>query len=277
MERLIKFLKDNIILQSLSIFLGVSFGCGFFIINKFLAQYGFWDYTFLRVAYVAAGILFLVIGSITLSLILICEKIFTVLNEYHKAKHPCWWKKIGLRIFKIVLLFILFVLNYVFFSLVIQVSGANANIFLPFLSSVWLVIVYLMYNTCKECYLGIKSASSIKWLDSLWSWFMGWSKNFRIVYIPLFVFIIFGLFASFIYPLAPKYFGGGRALKINLIFTPTSTLARMSSTTLIYQTPEILLIDSPKGTFLINQDQVASIQYIERNLPFKKMLDELRK
>ena len=71
-------------------------------------------------------------------------------------------------------------------------------------------------------------------------------------------------FALFMYPIAPRCFGGGRPSDVRLFLNATSSQFQSPLVAqLVYQTPDSVLVNATSGIFLIKQEQIDSIQYIK--------------
>lgn len=260
------------ILGILSVITAFSLFFGFLVVNIYLGQFGFWDFNFLRVEYVTAGILFMLFITFPSILWWLLDKMYDSLNA-HTAIHKSVFKKILSPVLKLIFLSIALYINYVFFSLLVSASSFSKTTSFGIASIGWFVIIAIVAAGMRKSYRGAKALKKIDPMN-LREMIEGWAELSRpAYYLPLFLFVMPLAFSIFLYPLVPRYWGGGAQTKIMIYLKSNTNLTSPLPAKLIYQSQDSLLINASGSTYLLPTDQILDIQYLGSNQNFQKLLD----
>ncbi len=263
------------ILQIISIWVVASVFFGFLAVNIYLAIFGFWDYNFLKVQYVSAGALFLILTMIPGALFYIFLKVKNVLKDYETIEKNIL-KTIFVKSFTLVLFGLIAFFSFV--SFIIAPSMGNIKIsggFIYFMGILWVLLVWglvFVLTKYQEDFLtnGKKKELNLKYI--LWSFF----EHSRLFYGLLAIPILLLMFSLLVYPLVPRYLGGGKPVSVMISFNPDYdrteiVLEDPFPAMLVYQSSDSVFLVSGTGTYLLKQEDIAYIKYLEGNQQLKQL------
>lgn len=251
------------ILEILSVGAISSIFLGCLIININLAQFGFWDFNFLRFQYITSGILFIIFFGFTFFTLFFFKLVHFSIIEHNSISYLKKKRVVSLFIWFITLP-ITIIIHTLFFMLFIE--GKNLLTLFGFsllLSLLWMGMIGVLIKIILNLYRKIKEPVS-KGLV-LYDLILQWGYFLRVFFIPLLVISIIIVFASFIYPVIPRTWGGGKPVDISITFKNSGMINEASSGKLIYQNSNFLLINNQFGSFLLKEDNVDLIRYIEKD------------
>lgn len=267
--------KITQILQVVSIGVVASVFFGFLTVNIYLAIFGFWDYNFLKVQYVSAGVLFLILTTIPGGLFYIFLKVNKALKEYENAD-----KKILKTIFVKVFTVVLFGLAafFSFFSFILAPSMSNIKVSGGFVHAMgfwWVLLVWglvFVLTKYQQDFLTDNKKKELNFRYILWSFFEHGRLFYGLLTIPMLIL----MFSLIVYPLVPRYLGGGKPVAVMIAFDSEYTqvetnLENPFSAFLIYQSSDSVLTVTGTGTYLFKQSDIAYIKYLEGNRQLKQL------
>jgi hypothetical protein len=279
MDSPISHKRTGLILQILSIGAVASTFFGFIIVNIYLAFFGFWDFNFLKVQYVSAGFLFLLFTLLPATFFYVFFEARTILERYQDIN-----KKTIKSILIILAEVIIFVaLAYLSFcTFIFPISLSYISISQPFptvLGIFWTVVIFLLVRTVIKSHKEIiETRTKILNLQNIVYYFQA---HFRLLYLLFAIPSLIFIFSFIIYPVVPRYLGGGEpvTVSINLISTfSDNQIAPVNpfNAFLIYQSSDSLLITTGTGTYLLKQSDISYIKYLgsnQRLAPFLSFLN----
>lgn len=265
--------KIRIATEAFGLFLVVSFSLGFLIVNLHLSRFGFYDYSFLRLKYISAGIICLFLVA---SLLTVTYGLYKTTKNFYsriKKKDLSWLTK---RIFNVIFtpiaigvwgIFIYTIWGFVTPTFshkdslgVLLSTELIPKVRLDFL--IWIILLFVLIYFLTKLVKHTKSPQGLFWdLD-------GATDTFSVFSISL----VMLLFFSFgIYPYIPQYLGGGQSTRVELMFKKDFDVQEFEpsakdnkfTTDIIYQTPDILLIQTSSSTFSFNSSELTAIRYID--------------
>jgi len=240
---------DNLT-KAFGLILVLAYIFGFVIVNLYLSNFNFIDYTFFHVKYIPAGICFLVFFSFTAGAFLKTEDVV----KKHKGR------VVFLVLYSVFLVILLSVLFALFFSRLDGVTGSERMIW-GLDAAVWFTLIIISIFSVQPLFHSLALDTSQKKEHP----FMSVVHNSSSFLYSICSFLLcLWFFANFLYPSAPIYFGGGRPIDVII---ETEDAGHIIRTTLIYQTPEYLLIEgqltgTKVGNTLVPSRLVKSVNYI---------------
>lgn len=252
--------KVSLSLQIVSIFAVASGFFGFLIVNAYLALYGFWDFNFLKIQYFSAGGLFLFFILVPSLFFYIFFKATEILERY-KTEDENKLKTVVLFICKILLFILIF-----YFSFFLTFTLLLHTPILKFVGIVWTLLIFGLVWIIRISHHEITIIRESKLnLKNIVAYFVA---HFRLVYIFVAFHVFVLMFSFFVYPIVPRYFGGGKPSAVSITYEKglnanESEITEGSYALLIYQSADSLLIKSINGTYLIKQNSVAYIKYLD--------------
>ena len=267
--------KITQILQLVSIGVIASVFFGFLIVNSYLAIFGFWDYNFLKVQYVSAGTLFLILTLVPGSLFYIYLKVKKALKDY-ETKNRKLLKTIFVKVFTVILFGL--VAFFSFFSFILAPSMSNIKVSGGFIFAMgiwWVLLVWgLVFVLAKyqQDFLVNNKKKELDFRYILWSFFEHGRLFYGLMAIPMLVL----MFSLIVYPLVPRYLGGGKPVSVMISFNPEYERAGIGvenpfPAMLIYQSSDSVLTVTETGTYLFKQGDIAYIKYLEGNTQLKQL------
>lgn len=262
----------------LSVITAFSLFFGFLVVNIYLAQFGFWDFNFLRVDYITAGLLFMLFIGLPVGFSWLLDKSYASINA-HVITNKSLPKRIAIRItkwvFKLIFLGIALYVDYFFFSIV-MVAGSNVNkTFVTIESMIWFAVIMITTSAVRKSYRKVKAFKADT--SSLREKIEHWVEIFKpVYYLPFVMLVILVAFSFLMYPLIPRYWGGGAETDIVIYLKNNTNLVSPLRAKLVYQSQDSLLINSSSSTYLLPTDQISDIQYLSSNPIFQKLLDGLK-
>lgn len=233
---------------------------GFMIEGIYLGRYGFWDFSLLKIGYIAAGLLFSIFTSLAIATLIERPKFVFSIEEYRIRKSGKFSK--GEKNFWGTASYILvFAINFLtFLSLVNPRNNPEFWLYLVgdflFVGSI-AVLLHVVRKVKSSHDKNDEHPQSWKQLTDRWFHLI------MIMYIPGFIILTISSFALFIYPLISRFWGGGRPADVKLTL---GTMAQFSSpleAQLLYQTQDFVLIDVSSSVYLMKQNQINNMQYLE--------------
>lgn len=261
--------KVSLILQIISIFTVSTLFFGFLIVNAYLAAFGFWDFNFLKIQYFSAGSLFLFLMLLPAALFYMFLKAEKILDKY-KMLDKSLFKTISIFIFKIlvfsVISFFSFFLTFAFF---LQGHITQWS-FLKFICILWITLIFVLTSVIRKSYNEIKTLrNSDLNLQNIISYF---GAHFRLLYVLFAIPVFLLIFSFFFYPTIPRYLGGGEPSAVSITYEKDlkteSEIPDHSYALLIYQSADLLLVKTIAGVYLLRQDDIAYIKYLDDNRLF---------
>lgn len=263
------------LLQIVSIGVIASVFFGFLAVNIYLAIFGFWDYNFLKVQYVSAGVLFLILTMIPGALFYIFLKVKSVLKDY-ESKGRNIFKTIFVKSFTIVLFGLIAFFSFV--SFIIAPSMGNIKVSGGFIHAMgiwWVLLVWgsvFVLAKYQQDFLGVNKKKELNFRYILWSFFEHGRLFYGLMAIPMLVL----MFSLIVYPLVPRYLGGGKPVSVMISFNPDYDRTEIGledpfPAMLVYQSSDSVFLVSGTGTYLLKQDDIAYIKYLEGNQQLKQL------
>ncbi len=262
------------ILQLVSIGVIVSVFFGFLSVNIYLAIFGFWDYNFLKVQYVSAGTLFLILALFPGGLFYIFLKVKNVLKEYENNERTIL-KTIFTKVFTVILFGLVAFFSFSSFVIAPSLSNITTSGFIYALGILWVLLVwglvFVLTKYHKEFFRSeSKKETTVGYI--LWSFFEHGRLFYGLLAIPMLVL----MFSLIVYPLVPRYLGGGKPVSVMISFTPDYDRTEIELENpfpafLVYQSSDSILTVTSTGTYLLKQSDIAYINYLEGNQQLKKL------
>jgi len=253
----------DLLFKATAVLAAVAFFLGFLVVNSYLAEFGFWDFDFLKVEYISAGLLFMILVTIGIFGVILREKILNAPPQKTGRQTKAWR-----RFSKCWSYFILFAINFLAFF--IPINPQDKNAFLHDLTEVimWTIILHLSFLAIRYTYRIITSHKKFPTFDEI---FMGW-KFFNLIWAPLLILFTFVTFSMYIYPLVPRAWGGGKPTAVVLYLNNDPQFTSPLNAELIYQSPDSVLVLVRNETYLIKQISVTNIQYLEKGPTFDQWI-----
>jgi hypothetical protein len=239
---------------------------GFVTVNMYLAMYGFWDFNFLKVQYFSAGGLFLMFLLVPASFCYAYSVAKEILEKYRK-KDGSALKSFFVISARWIILIGLGTLNFFVFILVASVSNATyqANFIVAF-AIMWTIVTFTATLTLIKAFGDINGMRDQPvTLKNIATYFFA---HYRLLYPVLAVFLLIFLFSFFVYPVVPRYFGGGKPVAVTIGFEQkekkvADDLSNPLDAFLIYESNDSLLLLTEQGVYLFKQDDIAYVKYRE--------------
>lgn len=268
--------KISVTLQVISIIAVASTFFGFLIVNIYLSIFGFWDFNFLKVQYFSAGGLFLFFISIPTLFFYIFFKAREILEKY-RLINKTKLKSVLVFISKLFIFFAISLINFFVFIFPLSLSNVfYSNPGLIFLGVLWTAIIFGTVAT------SIKSHGEITELRhkpiNLRNIVAYFSAHYRLSYILLATLALTLIFSFFVYPVVPRYFGGGKPVEVSIGFDQNFNSEQIGvsnpfNALLVYQSADSLLILTNGGTYLLKQSDIAYVKYLEGNIRMRALQD----
>ena len=141
--------------------------------------------------------------------------------------------------------------------------------FLSSIAAIWVIIVWLATYVSKKSQAEIRENYTD--IESLKNTFKYIFAGYKIFVMLLFTPVLIGIFSVFVYPMVPRYLGGGEPTPVAIYFEKNSDVSYISSSTpyyglLIYQSPDFVLTKDDKRVFLIKQENIAYQEYFSQKI-----------
>ncbi len=268
--------KAKTILEWLSVITITSALFGFFIVNLFLANYGLWDFSFLRTEYISAGILFMVFLFITAGPVAWAyDKTWDLKERFKKHR---WFVRFGVWIGKWVIRIISLIPGYYFLSFIVFVNDPTVKswlIFGIFFIEMFFVAcsISFLHGYYKERVRGVELQPNISKIGKV---LMQWLYSLVPFYTGGLLLCIVMVFSLATYPFIPHFFGGGEPVLVKINFKNNAFEATSTQAMLVYQTGDTIIFSNVTGTYSMNESEVSSVQYLESESGFRNMLPALK-
>ncbi len=256
--------KTTLALQALSIAVIGSAFFGFLVVNIYLATYGFWDFNFLKVEYVSAGVEFLLFTLFPAILSYAFFEAENVLERYRKEKSRLI--SVLAYLAKFPLFVFLGILSVFVFDFAVMLGGVFlAPTFLYVLSIGWSLLIFGAVWVIRKYRNEIDNLRNKRLaLNSMLEYFFA---HYRFLYILFAIPFLVFVFSLIIYPATPRYIGGGEPSPVMVGLVSTFDAKSIGLTNrfyaqLIYQSTDSLLVKTISGIYLLKQNDVTYIQYL---------------
>lgn len=263
--------KISIVLKISSLWALLATFFGFLIVNLYLAFFGSWDPEFLKVQYLTAGTLFLiliVVPVIFLSVYFLAKNYFKKYREVNSG----WWTKVWTRIVTSILFFLGMYLSFSFFTSL----TAFGNIHLSpvesiyAIATVWIIIIWsilwIFFKSKDELSQAAKEDSyKFKKL------FLSAGAYYKFFYVFIVIPTLMLIFLWAVYPMTPRYFGGGQAtaVRIGLVEEFKNEQIGVSNpfdALLVHQSSDSFLILTTSGeVYTLRKSDISFFRHLESN------------
>lgn len=245
----------------------------------YLAQFGFWDFNFLRIQYLSAGALFLLFVSFP-AISFYAIRVGLVALEQKEMKYQ-FVKKNLFRLLRVAMLVAVWWLTSMFFTLFARYNVVLfSNHVVSALAALWSMGVVGMVKAAETSRKGIGALKNTP--TTIRHIFEHFDCSFKTFLLFIAAIGLTAFFSLAVYPFIPHYLGGGEPAKVSIGLDSAKSgvgeigLTATSSVSLIYQSSDFVLINAQSGTYSLKQEDVAYIKYLERNEKLTTMEEVLR-
>ena len=267
MNQLEKILSPytKLILELLSILIAGSLVFGFLIVNLYLSQLGAWDFDFLKVEYISAGLLFFIFLGFAIFLVVMRER-FIYFISGHAFIDKSGWKKMEVIVLRIITYLLMILLNGFLFFIPVEAKSISGFFIACYSMALWGIASHLLVLAGKNSYNRIMTFKNH--VGNFNTTLSTWEGLGKLVYSPIAAIAVIAIFSVYVYPLIPRSWGGGRPINVKIYFVQNAPYASSMPAQLISQSSESALVSFDGDTYTIKQDQITDIEYLDKKPEF---------